>query len=85
MPHWEEPKVMLDDEAVLYWLIGMTTYIVNEHHRLKTATKAPETNAAPRFHEKNVYEAYEEGFARWMGFRGKEAQEQEINSKKGKS
>jgi len=80
---------MNDDQAILRWLIGMTTYIANLHNRLHQesshSTMRAESNAGPRFHEKNVYEAYDESFARWMGWRGQEAQEQEINSKKGKS
>jgi hypothetical protein len=72
----------MHDEKVLEWLMGITTYIARLHYRLRQAQK-PETNAGPRYYEANVYEAYDEGFARWMGWRGQEEQEREMRKQKG--
>ena len=71
----------MDDEAVLRWLSGMTTYIANLHQHLKQKPKPEESNAGPRYHEHNVHEAFDEGFARWMGYRGEEAQEREFKKR----
>lgn len=37
-----------------------------------------ESNIGPRFYEKNIYTVDDEGFLRWMGKRGRVAQEQEV-------
>lgn len=65
------------EEIFLQWLMGVVAYAVRLHDRIQTGKK-PETNAGPRFHEAGIHEAFEEGFARWMGWRGEDAQEQEI-------
>ena len=65
----------MNDEFLIEWLMGITTYIVNLHHGLKR--EKPETNAGPRFHADSITWE-EEGFSRWMGWRGEEAQEEEI-------
>ena len=43
--------------------------------------KRPETNAGPRFDDDSITWEHE-GFARWMGWRGPEAQEEEIRNQR---
>jgi len=60
-------------------------FLRNEIHRVEPrevewlgARKAQiVSNAGPLFHEAKTFTIEEEGFSRWMGWRGEEAQEQE--------
>jgi len=64
----------MNDESILQWLIHMTSHIAKLHER----TKAPRSNAGPRYNDGiQTVNIEDEGFSRWMGWRGQEAQEEE--------
>jgi hypothetical protein len=62
----------MDDNQFCSWLMFVTQQIT----QLRNST-ADTTNAGPRFHETNTHTTDDEGFLRWMGHRGQEAQELE--------
>src|SRR5437867_1266938 len=64
------------DAEVIRFLMGLAGYIAQLHLSSKK-----ETNAGPRFHDDSI-PAEEEGFARWMGWRGPEEQEAEIRKQR---
>ena len=70
------PKKVTDEELCL-WLMTVTTYVCHLHHALKTAGPPPMNPAQATTWE-------DEGFARWMGWRGQEEQEREIRETRAK-
>jgi hypothetical protein len=67
------------DEEVLTWLMTVTAYAIQLHHSLKPGMPAEMRTTGPTIEEQRATrEAFEEGFARWMGWRGDNAQQQEM-------
>jgi len=72
---------MTNDE-VLRFLMAVAGYVAQLHGRGPEQKEPQETNAGPRFDAEDI-PAEEEGFARWMGWRGPEEQEKEIRKQRG--
>lgn len=72
----------MHDETFLQFLIGITTYIVNLHHRVHASSShTGPFHADQAFHDSSIpWE--DEGFSRWMGWRGEAAQDEEIRNKR---
>jgi hypothetical protein len=68
------------DELVLDWLMRAVSYVIQLHHKLT----GPIDNRGPRYGDPSI-PTEDEGFARWMGWRGEEAQEQELNKMRGQN
>src|SRR2546427_4800015 len=60
----------MNDDALLHWLIQMTSHIAKLH-----AERKP-NNAGPRYHA-DSFTIEDEDFSRWMGWRGPEPQGEE--------
>jgi len=63
----------MDDETILTWLIQITSHIAELHGRRN------QNNKGPRFHEVRTFDVEDEGFSRWMGWRGEEEQIKETD------
>jgi hypothetical protein len=62
----------MTDETILQFLIQMTAHVAKLHAERKT------TNAGPRYNDGiQTVNIEDEGFSRWMGWRGQEAQGEE--------
>jgi len=69
----------MDDEQMAVFLMRLAGYIAQLHERNRGAGAG--SNAGPRFEDDSIpWE--EEGFSRWMGWRGEEEQEREIRRKR---
>jgi hypothetical protein len=66
----------MHDDDVMRFLMGVAAYVAELH----THGQEKKTNAGPRYNDDSI-PAEEEGFARWMGWRGEEEQEREMRRK----
>jgi len=70
---------MTDDEVVMRFLMAVAGYVAELHARTRRPDKT--TNAGPRFEDDSIpWE--DEGFSRWMGWRGEAEQEREIHQQR---
>jgi len=69
----------MSDDEIIRFLMAMTIHVAQIHAR---HTTKKETNAGPRFSDDSI-PIEPEGFARWMGWRGPEEQEREMQNQKG--
>jgi hypothetical protein len=68
----------MDDDLVAEFLMQLAGYVAKLHERSRAGAGS---NAGPRFDDDSIpWE--EEGFSRWMGWRGEEEQEREIRRKR---
>lgn len=66
----------MNDESIL-WLLH---HIAKLHDRTENTSPDTQTNAGPRFNDGiRTINIEDEGFSRWMGWRGQEAQEEETS------
>lgn len=65
----------MTDEQVMRFLMAVAGEVARLHR--KTREDRPQTNAGPKAGGQDR-EVFDEGFSRWMGWRGQEAQEEEI-------
>jgi hypothetical protein len=70
----------MSDDQVMRFLMAIAAYVAELHARPK---EKKSTNAGSHYDDDSI-PAEEEGFARWMGWRGEDEQEREINKKRGK-
>ncbi len=71
----------MDDDQLLAFLIQATTLLVKMRSEQRgAAASPPPSNAGPRFDAAKTYTVEEEGFSRWMGWRGEEEQSRELAS-----
>lgn len=66
----------MEDDFILTFLVQMTARVAQLH--AERTTTQPQSNAGPRYNVKNEHTVYDEGFSRWMGWRGEDQQEREI-------
>jgi hypothetical protein len=68
----------MEDDRVIEFLMAVAGVVIRLHResRVNSPTNA---NRGPNW-EKGWSEAFDEGFARWMGWRGPEEQEREIRN-----
>jgi hypothetical protein len=64
----------MEDDQFLAWLMFVTRELTRVRNRASSGT-----NAGPRFGERNTFTAEDEGFLRWMGWRGEVEQERECS------
>lgn len=68
----------MGDDDVIRFLMNVAGVVIRLH--LKSRVNSPtNANRGPNW-EKDWTEAFDEGFARWMGWRGPEEQEREIRN-----
>lgn len=68
---------MKTDDEVMHFLMAVAAYVAELHARSRRP--GAETNAGVRFSDDSIpWE--EEGFSRWMGWRGPDEQEREIRN-----
>jgi len=64
----------MNDEQFIQWLMFVTDQVSS----LRSARAAP-TNAGPRYNVQDTTTIEQEGFSRWMGWRGEAEQEREMS------
>jgi len=71
----------MTDDQVMQFLMAVAGYVAELHRAGKHAPAGKESNAGPRFEDDSIpWE--EEGFSRWMGWRGEAEQEREIKQQR---
>jgi len=67
----------MENDKVIQFLMSVAGYVAELHRETRQAEKG--TNKGERFDDDSIpWE--EEGFSRWMGWRGEEEQEREIRN-----
>jgi len=73
----------MDDDNVIRFLMAVAGYVAHLH-AISRETQPSPSNSGEKFHDGSI-PWMEEGFARWMGYRGEEEQEREIKNQRERS